>query len=170
MKRRATLIGAAIALLLIAAASADEFARTVAALASGVAATGKSDRVRAGRVLLATGAVPLDGDDLANSWAGSRTLSYRDRALGPGYRTVAVMAGGTAHFEQTFLAGQRAQVAIVALDRARFTLAVRDEEGAVSCVAPPSGRCSWMPLWTTRYGIDVSNPGRMPGRYYMVVQ
>ena len=130
MKRRATLIGAAIALLLIAAASADEFARTVAALASGVAATGKSDRVRAGRVLLATGAVPLDGDDLANSWAGSRTLSYRDRALGPGYRTVAVMAGGTA----------------------------------------PSGRCSWMPLWTTRYGIDVSNPGRMPGRYYMVVQ
>ena len=161
---------AALGLMLVAAVSADDFGRVVDALTSGAAARGKAERVRAGRVLLAVGARALDGDDLATGWAGNRTLPYRDRALGPAYRTVVVKSGGTAHFEQTFLGGQRAQIAIVAIDRAPFTLAVKDDEGALSCAAPPGGRCAWMPLWTTRYGIDVRNPGRATGRYYMVVQ
>ena len=170
MKRVSVPIVAALALLLVAADSADDFARTVSALASGVAGRAPADRARAGRTLLAIGARPLDGDDLGQRWARKQAAPYRDRALGPGYRTVSVAPGSTMHFEQTFLAGQRAQVAVVALDRARFALAVKDDEGAVSCAAPPGGRCSWVPLWTTRYGIDVSNPGRATGRYYMVVQ
>ena len=170
MRRECIPIVAALALLLIAAATADDFARTVSALASGTTTRSRATRVRAGRLLLAIGARPLEGNDLGNTWAGNQAMRYRDRALGPGYRTVTVMPGRTAHFEQTFLAGQRAQVAIVALDRARFALAIKDDEGAVSCAAPPGGRCSWVPLWTTRYGIDVSNTGRATGRYYMVVQ
>ena len=163
MKRRAILVAS----LLVAASLPDDFARTVDALAAGGRAT---SRHTAGRTLLATGARPVDGDDLGRKWAGPVASPYRDRALGPAYRTVAVAPGGTAHFEQTFLAGQRAQIAIVPLERARFALSVRDDQGALSCLAPPGGRCSWMPLWTTRYGIDVRNPGSAIGRYYMVFQ
>ena len=170
MKRAHLVILAAALLPLLAAADADDFARTVAALNAGAVATTQATRARAGRSLLASAARPLDGNDVGKNWAGISTTRYRDRALGPGYRTVAVAPGQTAHFEQTFLAGQRAQIAIVALDRARFTLAVKDDEGAMFCATPLSGRCSWMPLWTTRYGIDVGNPGRETGRYYVVVQ
>ena len=168
--RRCLAIVTILAMPLLAAADADDFARTVAALKAGASAPSNAARARAGRSLIASEARPLDGEDVGKAWAGGGASHYRDRALGPGYRTVTVAPGATAHFEQTFLAGQRAQVAIVALDRARFTLAVKDDEGTLSCTSPPDGRCSWMPLWTTRYGIDIGNPGRGTGRYYMVVQ
>ena len=156
---------------LIGASAPDDFSRTVDALAAGVSSQGQAMRTRAaGQALLATGARPLEGDDLAKRWAGNGAPRYRDRALGPGYRTVAVTAGGTAHFEQTFLAGQRAQIAIVPLNHALFALSVKDDQGSVSCAAPPSGRCAWVPLWTARYAIDVVNPGRTTGHYLMVVQ
>ena len=159
------------ALLLVAASSSDDFARTVDALSASAEAPGTpAERQATGRILLAAGAHPIEGEDLARNWAGGTASRYRDRALGPAYRTIAVTPGGVAHFEQTFLAGQRAQIAIVPLDRARFALSVKDDQGASACSAPPGGRCSWMPLWTTRYGIDITNPGRATGRYYMVLQ
>ena len=170
MTRTMLPILAALGFMLVAAVSTDDFGRTVDALTSGSVASSKAARIRAGRVLLAIGAHPVDGDDIGKIWAGNQAMHYRDRALGPAYRTLAVVPGGAAHFEQTFLAGQRAQIAIVAIGRAPFTLAVKDDEGTISCAAPPGGGCSWMPLWTTRYGIDIRNPGRATGRYYMVVQ
>ena len=126
----------------------------------------------AGASLSAADAREIDGPNLARKWTGDRTVSagYRNRALGPAYRSLALTPGATVRFEQTFLAGQQAQVAVVPIDRGRFGLSVTDDEGTVSCATASVGRCAWIPPWTTRYRIAVTNQTNRPARYYLVVR
>lgn len=162
------------ALALLANADEGSFERTVAALTSGAEQAGKpGDRLRAaGTTLLMLGAKPIDGDDLGMRWSkgAKQNPPYRNRALGPGYRSVSLARGDAAHFEQVFLAGQRAQVALVPFNQSEFRLAVSDDQGGMQCAVPTAMRCSWIPLWTTRYRIDVVNTGKMPGISYLVMQ
>ena len=165
-------IPAAIALL----ANGDEgpFDRAVAALTSGAAELGRpGTRLReAGTTLLVLGAKPIAGEDLGVRWSKGAKLPppYRNRALGPGYRSVSLARGDAAHFEQVFLAGQRAQVALVPFNQSEFRLDVSDDRGSRQCAVPTAMRCSWIPLWTTRYRIDVVNIGKRPGTSYLVMQ
>ncbi len=171
---------AAAALLLIGAAPADDaFDRTADALARGLAAEARHDRggLRAAAVALAAGgASPVGGgEDLSRRWlhaAHARSgPATRDRALGPGYRMLALDGGGSAAFEQVFLAGQSARVAVVPRGRADFTMSVKGDGRETVCDAsPPEGRCGWVPAYTTRYRIEVRNPGRSAGLYYLMVQ
>jgi hypothetical protein len=137
------------------AAGPDAFDRVVLALAAGDAQT-----------LADTAAQPIDTPDLAVS--AKPRQAYRNRALGPAYRKVALAPGATARFEQTFFAGQRARVAVVPVDRAVFALAVTDDDGASQCDS--SARCDWTPLWTTRYRVALDNRGPRPASFFVVMQ
>lgn len=150
------------------------FDRTIAALTSGAAERDNpGNRLRtAGTTLLMLGAKPIEGEDLGVRWSkgAKRSPPYRNRALGPGYRSVSLARGDAAHFEQVFLAGQRARVALVPFNQSQFRLEVSDDEGNRQCTVSTAMRCSWIPLWTTRYRIDVLNTGEKSGSSYLVVQ
>lgn len=167
---------AAVALTLLFALTgnddSDTFDRTVTALSAGAAQHNRPGRrLRdAGLALMAIGAKPIEGEDLGERWSkGARAPAYRDRALGPGYRAISLEGGKTAHFEQVFLAGRKAQVALVSLDQATFQIEVSDDQGARQC-AGTGGRCAWTPLWTTRFRIDIANRSNRSGTSYLVVQ
>jgi hypothetical protein len=148
------------------------FDRTLTALSIGAAEHDRpGHRLRdAGVALVAIGAKPIETEDLGQRWSkGAKAPAYRDRALGPGYRAISLAKGGTAHFEQTFMAGRKAQVALVPLDQATFQIEVSDDQGARQC-AGTGGRCAWTPLWTTRFRIDVANRSDRNGTSYLVVQ
>ena len=150
--------------------SPDAFDRVTAALMAGHTAAGRG---RAARTLAASGARPLDdGPDLAVAWAsqGDKAPVYRERALGPAYKRVTIQSGAAVRFAQTFLAGRQARVAVVPDRSGRFELAVTDEDGAAQCTAQRAGRCDWVPLWTTRFQIELKNPGPAPASYYIIVE
>lgn len=152
-------------------AVADDFTRVVDAVTSG---DSRSAAVRrhAGEALAALGARPASGTpDLAKLWGAGAPPAYRDRALGPAYRIIAVVPGGSARFDQVFLAGQRARVAVVAHGAAPARVAVTDDDGLQQCgPRDPVGHCDWVPLWTTRFRIELQNPGIRAASYTVVVQ
>ena len=171
--------------LLLANTAPDAFDRVVASLVSGSIAerSGRADTMlAAATALIQNGARPLgDSPDVALRWQGrgrsaggkSRAAepAYRDRALGAGYRMIALPAGATMQFDQTFLAGQRARVAIVPLTKGEFGLSVRDDQGQSVCARPAdASQCDWVPNWTTRYEILLSNLGKVKSHYYIVMQ
>ena len=156
-------------LLLLAAAPPDAFTRVIEALS---AADTSAGREAAARVLRDASARPLEQtDDLAVRWqapGAAPAPAWRDRALGPGYRVVAIRPGGKVSFEQLFLAGQRARVAVLARPRGAFALSVTDDDGTQQCGGAPN--CDWVPVWTTRYRIVLDNRGPTEVSYTIVMQ
>ena len=156
------------AILLSAAASPpDTFDRATGALNDGIVAESHADRSAlraAARLLADSGAEPVGGqDDVAVRWrreTRDRTVPVsRDRALGPGYRLLVLDAGAVAAFEQTFLAGQLARVAVVPAPASIVELSVT-EDGSASPVCasrPARARCDWVPSYTQRFRIEVAN-------------
>lgn len=167
-------------LLLIAASSfGDPFDRAVDALGSGTSAAIHGDKRRlqaAALALRASGAVPAAGEeDLTARWLraapASPRAAERDRVMGPGYRAFALDAGGGIAFEQIFLAGQRARIAVVSPRRADFHMRVRGEQQEIVCESSPSrALCDWVPSFTARFRIEMRNPGRQAAQYYVVLQ
>lgn len=169
---------ATVLLLLTAAVPLDDtFDRTVDALAVGSQAAEIGDRTRlhsAAVALRMSGAQPVAGDDVAALWL-RRTRSHeptpdRDRALGPGYRALALNGGDSATFEQTFLAGQRARIAVIPVRRSAFTLSVSDGSARTCEGSPRLPRCDWVPSYTSRFSIRIANPAAGRGQYFVVVK
>lgn len=174
------------AMLLLLAATApagDAFDRAVTALNAGSDATIGRDVTRlrrAGADLRASGATPLAGEeDVSDRWGDRRRsrggavspVPYRDRILGPGYRSITLERAGIWRVEQTFLAGQRARVAIATAAAKPFTMEIRNDDREAICRASPAHRqCDWVPAYTARYSIEVRNPGPLAGRYFIVMQ
>lgn len=157
----------------------DAFDSAIAALKSGFSLESKGPSPalrRAAARLSASGAHGLDpSDDLVARWLGStkqtRSAVFRNRALGPAYRRVTLNGGLTAHFEQVFLAGQRARVAIIPVDNAAFGLVVADDSGQSICAPKPvEGPCDWVPLYTSRFSIDLKNHSAKTASYVLVMQ
>jgi hypothetical protein len=166
-------------LALLANSSPDAFSSALAALKAGVKAESNgSDSAlrRAGARLSATGARPLERSaDLAREWRRpgpqNSAETFRNRALGPAYRRLTLNKGSTAHFEQVFLAGQRARVAIVPVNNAAFGLQVADDTGQSMCNSRSAkGQCDWVPLYTSRYSIDLRNHSERTASYVLVMQ
>lgn len=151
----------------------DDFDRAVLALAAGASDHPKSEqnlRVAAA-TLVAIGAHPVATEDLGSIWSrGASSQPLRGRALGPAYRRMLIEPRSSLRLEQTFLAGQRAQIEIVAWDHASFHLEVKDDEGKAVCVTTRTAKCTWLPAWTTRYRVDLTNPGTKAGTYFLVFQ
>jgi hypothetical protein len=159
---------AVLATLCLGNTDVDAVDRVASALQEGSASHAAQHRAAA--VLTATGASPLEGTrDLQKAWARSGDAAFRNRALGPAYRMIELGGGEEVHFEQTFLAGQRAHVALSEPGGGRFTLVIQDESGQPQCAT--AGRdCSWMPLWTGRFRIMVRNQSGERGRTFLVLQ
>ena len=180
MTRRSMGFAILFSALLIGNAAPDSFDRAVGALSSGSRAVTRGDRVTlvaSAKALVESGATPQAGEkDIARSWlerahAKVPHATYRDRPLGPGYRTIGLPRGASAHFDQVFLAGQRARVAVVPLRPARFTMKIVDDAQQNVCDASsPRALCDWVPSFTTRFGIEVRNAGSAPASFVVVVQ
>lgn len=159
---------AVLAALCLGNTEEDPVDRVVSALQQGLQSHAAQHRAAA--VLAATGAQPLEGTrNLQAAWARRGAAVFRNRALGPAYRLIELGGGEEVHFEQTFLAGQRAHVAISEPGSGQFSLVIIDEGGQPQCAT--TGRdCSWMPLWTARFRITVRNQSGQRGRSFLVLQ
>ena len=166
----------AVLLVLAAAPPEDEppgsAAAVVVALGGGLQAHRPAARARAATTLRALAARPMAGEvDWAARWGGRRAPAYRDRALGPAYRVLTLVPGGRLHLDQTFLAGQPAQVAAMAQPALAFDLDVALDRATVRCGA--AGRrkvCDWVPDYTARYAIDLVSRGAVPATFVVAVQ
>jgi hypothetical protein len=171
------------ALAAIAAAPAQEPVEGVSqTIARGMAAEEAGDgeaMLAAARRLEALGARPANhAADLAAHWrqqASTRNVRdklppIRGRALGPAYSEGVLQPGATLSTEQVFLAGQKAEVALVPQPGRSLTIliAASDKRICERTVQLPKGPCAWLPLFTQRVEIKVRNPGRLPARYYLV--
>ena len=160
----------AVAPLSANAVSADAFADVVSAFE---AVQQGGSQSRAAMVINGAGAYPAtDGVDLSRRWPAMKIKAeapYRDRTLGPAYKVLSLAAGKSAQFDQIFTAGQRARIKVVPRRGTRFQLSVTDDDGKRQCAADRTP-CDWTPLWTSRYRIELSNPGHMPALYYVVMQ
>jgi hypothetical protein len=176
---RQTLLALLALLALTAATPWNAFDAAADALARGLRAEARADRpaLRAAvRALEESGAAPVAGQvDAAAHWAqgsGARTgPATRDRALGPGYRQLTLSPGAATAFEATFLAGQRARVAVVPAPSSAIALRVSEVgQPAICDAAPARPVCDWVPGYTARFQIEVRNPGSRATRLFILVQ
>lgn len=146
--------------------------------ADGHAAMPTRTRSRAlGRALttldrLGVRAAPGSGDDAIAEWrelaAPSVTPLFRGRLLGPAFRRGWLDAGQVIRVEQLFVSGQVATVSVASNPTAPLQLGISGPGEAVPC--RNGGReCNWMPLFTQRYTITLSNRGGQRARFYLVV-
>ncbi len=149
------------------------------ALAEADAAYAAGDRARltqALRVIRASGAAPAEGEswDPVPAWnrlAADQAVPTRGTALGPGYRSGKLEAGKSASIEQIFLSGEQARIVLSAPGKAPLNLRVRNAKKQDVCdQSGTPNHCQWVPLFTERYSIVISNPGDIPARYYLVVK
>lgn len=127
----------------------------------------------------ALGARPAgDGADAATEWrdrarrrgARERQQPNRGRALGPAYRRGTLAPGASYATAQSFLAGQKAVIAIVPEPGQTLTMQVSapDKQICAGGVPPPRAVCRWLPIFTTRVEIRITNTGKRAARYYLV--
>lgn len=137
--------------------------------------------MKAAVMLEASGARPQPGEaDLAKDWRAlasklgakpPRALLYRGRTLGPAYRRGQLGAGAGTVLEQTFSAGQRAQVSLVSGRGAALSLRIADDEGAERCARKldkARAECAWLPVWTARHRIELRNLGHATVSYFLL--
>lgn len=161
--------------------------RVARALAEGERAAddgrqGAAELLEVSRFLLAAGARTAEpaGPDLAQAWWNAAvergapvTLPpYRGRPLGPAYRRARIAPGATASLEQLFLAGQRAEIALMPTRPSALVLEVSETNGRTICrrrAEDPPAQCAWLPVFTTRHAITIKNEGRAAADYFLVV-
>ena len=123
-------------------------------------------------VLADTGPAPLE-DPLAEwrrHYAPPAGEVYRGRTLGPGYRRAQLAAGQRLVIEQIFTAGERAEMAAQTSGGQPVALAVANNKAEKVCEAQltPHARCRWMPIYTERFQITLTNRGTTPASVYLV--
>ncbi len=155
-----------------AATLADALAKADAAASTG----SDSDLAQPLAIIAALDARPLDASAQAQladwrSRSPDTAPPLRGRTLGPGYRHGTLSAGGDLRIEQTFLSGQRASIALSTPGGSKLRLQVIDGAAKPVCqhvAASPS--CEWIPVYTQRHVIQLTNPGRQKARFYLVIE
>jgi hypothetical protein len=120
--------------------------------------------------------LPDSAEDPVREWraaaeAGGQVFApYRGRALGPAYRSGWLEPGARLATEQMFLAGQTARIALNSPSRQPIALTITDPASNLICQrdGTPKGHCQWLSLFTQRYRIEISNPGAVRLRYFLV--
>jgi hypothetical protein len=166
------------ALLLASAQPSEDPVEAVATtLAAGEEARAKRDykALRAALVALETSGARPQEANLAAEW---RTVlgrlappPVRGRALGPAYR-IGNLAGGQSYAaDQIFLAGKDARVAVSVKGQGTLKLEVSDTKKAILCAHPPRSKanCRWVPNYTQRFEIMLTNAAANNATYYLVV-
>lgn len=128
------------------------------------------------RIIERAGAHPMDGWTGADPVPGWRTLAppagppLRGSPLGPGYRSGRIGAGQSDSFQQVFLSGRKASIALSSVGTESLSLRVVDASRKPVCVADTQRRaCRWVPIFTQRYLIEVRNGGQSQANYFLVV-
>ncbi|MEP7222153.1 MAG: hypothetical protein ABI673_05735 [Novosphingobium sp.] len=166
---------------LSAPAPATRAERVAASFTAAADAEKSGDRaglIRAVQTIQALAAHPLDPatENPVEGWKAAAAPAampvYRGRPLGPGYRSGRLLHGGTESFSQLFLSGTGATIALSAPTGDRLGLRVLDPQSRPICAgdAVRSGLCRWVPLFTQRYTIEVTNLGAGDARYFLVVE
>lgn len=95
----------------------------------------------------------------------------RGRTLGPGYRQGVLAAGKDLSLEQTFLSGQKASIALTTPGGSPLRLQVIDSAAKSVCTdQAATASCEWVPIFTQRHTIRLTNPGRQQARFYLVIE
>lgn len=154
--------------------------RVALALSSAQTAQTKSDSAALAQALAVierSGARPLGdwkGEDPVPAWRAlvPETQSpLRGSPLGPGYRSGKASPGGSDSFEQVFLSGKKASIALSTPSDTPLTLQVLDADRRPVCTTADARRaCRWVPLFTQRYVIEVRNGGNRVAEYFLVVE
>jgi hypothetical protein len=129
------------------------------------------------RVIERSGARPMEGwtgTDPVPAWRalvpGATGVALRGSPLGPGYRSGQIGAGKSDKFQQVFLSGRKASIALSTVGGEPLSLRVIDAAQKPVCVADAQRRaCRWVPIFTQRYMIEVRNGGQSQANYFLVV-
>ena len=113
-------------------------------------------------------------DDPLSAWRADIVQKgpvWRGRTLGPAYRRARLAPGESMAMEQVFYAGERAEIAAQASRGAKVELAIRDREAKKVCARTlsPQARCLWLPRFTERFAITLTNHGTKPASIYLVL-
>lgn len=104
-------------------------------------------------------------------YAGLDETPMRGRTLGPAVRSGFIAPGQSKSLDQTFLSGRKATIAARSSDGRTVRLGVRDRSGRETCEkASVRPLCAWIPIYTSRYTISVSNPGDQRIEYFLVIE
>jgi hypothetical protein len=117
-----------------------------------------------------------EADDPLARWrteaaaAGQTAAVFRGRTLGPAYRRARIAPGGRMEIEQIFYAGERAEIAAQSQGGQPIALAIRNPRTQAVCNTElaPKARCSWLPLFTERFSIELVNRSRTDASIYIV--
>ena len=139
--------------------------------------TGRTALADALRVIERSGARPMPGwtgTDPVPGWRalipGASGTVLRGSPLGPGYRSGQIRAGQSDTFQQVFLSGRKASIALSTVGGEPLSLRVIDAAHKPVCVADAQRRaCRWVPIFTQRYMIEVRNGGQSQANYFLVV-
>lgn len=94
----------------------------------------------------------------------------RGRTLGPAMRSGSILPGQSNDLSQTFLSGQKATIVARSSEGNSLQLSVYDNSGGETCTqASARALCAWIPIYTSRYTISVSNPGQTEINYFLVI-
>ncbi|GMM92563.1 hypothetical protein [Qipengyuania sp. MTN3-11] len=121
----------------------------------------------------ALGAQPRDeaGSMLLREWKASLPpgdIPTRGRTLGPAFLSGEVAPNATIDFEQTFLAGQRAEIAARTHGGTPIGLTVIDGRAKTLCASSGNRiRCRWTPPYTQRHLIRIDNPRSATVKYFI---
>ena len=124
----------------------------------------------------AIGAKPMDKTAQAEMarWQAMRpdgAIPLRGRALGPGYRSGTIPGGKRTFIDQTFLSGQKASIAVSSPTSKTLGLKVTNARDALVCDAgKPVTVCEFIPIFTQRHRIHLTNNGTASARYYLVIE
>lgn len=116
------------------------------------------------------GAQPAGEEEVAllAGWAeraGPLAPPLRGRLNGPGFQSGWIAAGHTIELEQVFLSGQRASIALETSRGPALAIEVDDGDTQEICAhSTARSACEWVPVFTRRHRIRLSNPG--PGRTF----
>ena len=136
---------------------------------------------RSAHMLASLGAHPAEKEsgDLATEWneiavrnGAAEMPPYRGRSLGPAYRKGSVAAGSSIALQQMFFAGKKAEISVVPSPNVELDLVVKSAKGKEIChskVGEPNASCRWLPVYTSRYRIELVNKGKSSAGYYLVV-
>lgn len=95
----------------------------------------------------------------------------RGRTLGPGFRQGTLTAGGDLRIEQTFLSGQKASIALSTPGGSKLRLQVIDGAAKAVCQdVATTPACEWIPVFTQRHVIQLTNLGKQQTRFYLVIE
>lgn len=135
------------------------------------------------------GAVPLNEDtsDLAKEWSDTAktlptetndTPPYRGRVKGPAYRKEILAGGAELVLEEIYYASEKAELTLKTLSGEGLDVAVQiqPQAGEAHTDAPvcrakanaAPASCEWLPLWTAKYNITITNHGENPVPYVLV--